>query len=120
VLLAARPLYVPLFTGDTAVRAALMPVLAVAALIQPVAGVVFVLDGVLIGAGDAAFLAWASVGCTAVFLAGLAVLRAAVPATSPNALTGLWWLVAAFTLARLAALTWRERADTWLRTGVGV
>ncbi len=120
VLLAARPLYVPLFTTDTAVRAALMPVLLVAALIQPVAGVVFVLDGVLIGAGDAGFLAWASVGCTAVFLAGLAVLRAAVPTTSPDALTGLWCVVAAFTLSRLVALTWRERADTWLRTGAGV
>ena len=35
--------------------------LVVAALIQPVAGVVFVLDGVLIGAGDGRYLAWAAV-----------------------------------------------------------
>jgi putative MATE family efflux protein len=120
VLLAARPLYVPLFTNDMAVRAALMPVLAVAALLQPPAGVVFVLDGVLIGAGDARFLAWASVGCTAVFLAGLGVLRALVPTTSPDALTGLWLVIGAFTLARLVALTWRARTDAWLRTGADV
>ena len=37
----------------------LVPVLLVAALGQPVAGVVFVLDGVLIGAGDGRYLAWA-------------------------------------------------------------
>lgn len=117
VLLAARPLYAPWFTGDAAVRGALMPVLAVAAMLQPAAGVVFVLDGVLIGAGDARFLAWASVGCTAVFLAGLAVLRALIPATSPDALTGLWLVIGVFTLARLAALTWRSRTDAWLRTG---
>ena len=120
VLFAARPLYVPLFTTDPAVRGALMPVLAVAALAQPAAGVVFVLDGVLIGAGDARFLAWASVGCTAVFLAGLVTLRALVPATSPDALTGLWLVIGVFTLARLAVLTWRERSDAWLRTGAGV
>ena len=120
VLFAARPLYVPLFTTDLAVRGALMPVLAVAALAQPAAGVVFVLDGVLIGAGDARFLAWASVGCTAVFLAGLAVLRALVSTTSPDALTGLWVVIGVFTLARLAVLTWRARSDAWLRTGAGI
>jgi putative MATE family efflux protein len=47
-----RDLYVPLFTTDHAVRQTLAAVLLVAAIAQPVNGVVFVLDGVLIGAGD--------------------------------------------------------------------
>ena len=51
----------------------------VAALGQPVAGVVFVLDGVLIGAGDGRYLAWA----------GLAVLVVYTPAVFAAAfLTG--------------------------------
>src|SRR5690606_6261960 len=58
VLLAlASPLLGPLFSGDPAVRDLLVPVLIVAALGQPIAGVVFVLDGVLIGAGDGRYLA---------------------------------------------------------------
>ena len=59
--------------------------LLVAALGQPLAGVVFVLDGVLIGAGDGTFLAWA----------GLAVLAAYAPAaiwaaTLPHGLVAVW------------------------------
>ena len=48
--------------SDPAVRDLLAPVLLVAALGQPIAGVVFVLDGVLIGAGDGRYLAWARPG----------------------------------------------------------
>lgn len=113
-LWAARPALVPLFTADAAVRAALAPVLAVAALVQPVAGAVFVLDGVLIGAGDAVFLAWASFACTGVFLAGLALVLA-----RGGGLTGLWVAVAGFTVARWAALAWRARSGAWLRVGAG-
>ena len=59
VLLAvASPFLGILFTPDPAVRELLVPVLVVAALGQPIAGVVFVLDGVLIGAGDGTYLAW--------------------------------------------------------------
>ncbi|MEZ5096082.1 MAG: hypothetical protein R2731_08095 [Nocardioides sp.] len=58
-LAAAAPFLGPVFSRDPAVHAALVPVLLVAALGQPVAGVVFVLDGVLIGAGDGRYLAWA-------------------------------------------------------------
>ena len=116
-LWAARPLYAPLFTADPAVRAALVPVLTLAALFQPPAAVVFVLDGVLIGAGDAVYLAWAALACTGVFLAGLAVLRAVDPHGGSSALTGLWLVIGVFTLARWTALTLRARTDAWLRTG---
>ena len=51
LLLLLRAAFVPLFTNDPDVRALLSSVLVVAALFQPVCGVVFALDGVLIGAG---------------------------------------------------------------------
>ena len=60
-LAAASPLLGPLFTADDRVHDLLVPVLLVAALGQPAAGVVFVLDGVLIGAGDGRYLARAGV-----------------------------------------------------------
>ena len=113
VLLAAlSPVLAGAFTSDQAVAATLMPVLIVAALFQPAAGVVFVLDGVLIGAGDAAYLAWASLACTALFLAGLAILFAV-----GGNLTWLWVVVGGFTLARLAFLYARARGTAWMRVG---
>ncbi len=57
ILLLARPLLPGLFAVTPAVRGLLLAVLVVAALQQPVAGVVFVLDGVLIGAGAQRYLA---------------------------------------------------------------
>lgn len=113
----AKPLYVPLFTPDPAVRAALGTVLTLAALFQPPAAVVFVLDGVLIGAGDAVYLAWAALACTAVFLVGLAALHTAAPHGGNGALAELWLVIGLFTLARWVALTLRVRRDAWLRTG---
>ena len=99
------------------VRDALMPVLALAALFQPAAAAVFVLDGVLIGAGDAVYLAWAGLGCTGVFVGGLALLHAAVPHGGTSTLVGLWLVIGVFTLARWVALAARSRSDAWLRTG---
>ena len=64
-----RALLARLFSPDPAVQDALVPALLVVAVIQPLSGVVFVLDGVLIGAGDGAYLAWA----------GLPVLAAYAP-----------------------------------------
>ena len=78
---ASSPLLGPLFTGDAAVRDLLVPVLLVAALGQPVAGVVFVLDGVLIGAGDGRYLAWAGLLALAVY-APVALLVAAPSAAA--------------------------------------
>jgi putative MATE family efflux protein len=102
-----------LFTSDPEVRRALAAVLIVAAVQQPVSGVVFVLDGVLIGAGDGVYLAWAGV-LTLVVYAPLAI---AVQAAD-GGLVWLWWAFGAFMLARLVTLVLRERSDAWLVTGV--
>ncbi|MCL2543895.1 MAG: MATE family efflux transporter [Nocardioidaceae bacterium] len=112
-LAAASPWLGDLFSPDPAVRRALVPVLLVAALFQPAAGVVFVLDGVLIGSGDGRFLA----------LAGLLVLGGYAPLVL---LTGglsapLPWIWVVFGVlfigGRMVTLVHRARSDAWLVTG---
>ena len=116
VLLAATsPLLGQLFTPDESVRALLTPVLLVAAVFQPVAGVVFVLDGVLIGAGDGAYLAKAGLVVLVVYAPVVLVLAALVGAH------GLLWVWVAFSTlfmgARAVVLLHRERGDAWLVLG---
>ncbi|MGJ9411943.1 MATE family efflux transporter [Aeromicrobium sp. CF4.19] len=112
LLAALAPFLGPWFTPDVAVHEALVPALLVVALVQPVSGVVFVLDGVLIGAGDGVFLAWAGV------LVLLAYVPLAIGAEAlGTGLVGLWAAYAGFQLARLATLWWRQRGDTWLVLG---
>ncbi len=111
-LVLARPLYVGLFSPDPAVQALLSQVLVVMALATPIAGVVFVLDGVLIGAGDGRYLA----------LAGLIALLAYVPAALVVQHTGaglvwLWVAYGWYVAARMLTLLWRIRGSAWMRTG---
>lgn len=115
LVVVGRPAYVPLFTTDQDVRALLGQVLLVAAVFQPVCGVVFALDGVLIGAGDGRYLAWAGVVTLLVF----APLALTVLATG-SGLVALWWAFNAFLAARLVTLLWRWRGDAWLVTGAGL
>ncbi|WP_329496449.1 MATE family efflux transporter [Kitasatospora herbaricolor] len=112
LLVVARPLYVPLFTPDPAVQAQLDDVLLLVALSQPAAGVVFVLDGVLMGAGDGTYLAWAMLGTLVAFVPA----ALAVPALGLG-LTGLWWAMNLFMLVRGAFLCGRARSGRWLVTG---
>ncbi|GAA0445979.1 MATE family efflux transporter [Streptomyces sp. NPDC046215] len=112
LVVAARPLFIPLFTTDATVRDALLPALLVMALTQPVAGVVFVLDGVLMGAGDGTYLAWAMLLVLAVF-APVALL---VPAFG-GGLTALWWAMGLMMAARLVTLWLRTRSGRWIVTG---
>ena len=112
-LAATSPYLGPLFTSDEQVRDLLVPALLVAALAQPLAGVVFVLDGVLIGAGDGRYLAWA----------GLVVLVLFAPAAWLAVAAGgtLTWLWAAFGTAfmggRAVVLLSRARGNAWMRLG---
>jgi putative MATE family efflux protein len=110
-LAALSPFLGPLFTGDPAVHDLLVPVLLVAALAQPVAGIVFVLDGVLIGAGDAVFLAWAQLVSIGLF----------APAAWLVGGQGLVWLWVAFSVffmgTRAVTLLVRAHGDRWMRLG---
>ncbi|WP_326698669.1 MATE family efflux transporter [Streptomyces sp. NBC_01754] len=112
LIVLSRPLFIPLFTSDTSVRGALIPALLVVALTQPIAGVVYVLDGVLMGAGDGRYLAWAMLLTLAVF-APAALL---VP-TFGGGLTTLWWAMALMMVVRLATLWLRTRSGRWIVTG---
>ncbi len=106
-----------IFTGDAEIAALIQPALLVLAVAQPLAGFVFVLDGVLIGAGDARYLA----------LAGLLNLVPYAPALVLVALfagggaTGLAWLAAAFfgvyMVARALTLGLRVRGQRWMTAG---
>jgi len=106
-----------LFTGDPALAALIQPALLVLAVAQPLCGVVFVLDGVLIGAGDAKYLAFAGVLNLVPFVPALVIL--AVLGVSGAA--RLAWLSVAFfgvyMLARLATLGWRVRGAAWVTAG---
>jgi putative MATE family efflux protein len=112
LVIASRPLFIPLFTADPGVKDALLPVLLVTAAIQPVSGVVYVLDGVLMGAGDGPYLAGAMIVTLAVF-APVALL---VPAFG-GGLTALWWTMALMMTLRLATLWLRARSGRWIVTG---
>jgi putative MATE family efflux protein len=112
LVVSLRFAYVPLFTEDSAVRALLGSVLVVAALFQPVAGAVFALDGVFIGAGDGRYLAWAGVLTLFAFLPLAYWVLAA-----DGGLVALWWAFGAFMVARLVTLVWRERGGAWLVPG---
>jgi hypothetical protein len=74
--------------------------------------VVFVLDGVLMGAGDGGYLAWAMLLTLAVF-APAALL---VPA-SGGGLTALWWAMTLMMTVRLVTLWLRMRSGRWIITG---
>ncbi|MEV0978741.1 MATE family efflux transporter [Streptomyces sp. NPDC049915] len=107
-----RPLFLPLFTSDSSVTDTALPALLIVALSQPVSGVVFVLDGVLMGAGDGPYLAWAMLVTLAVF-APAALL---VPALG-GGLTALWGAMTLMMTVRLVTLGLRTRSGRWLVTG---
>ncbi len=112
VLLAIRPALPSVFGVAPDVRALLLAVLLVVSVQQPAAGVVFVLDGVLIGAGDQDYLAAAGLVTLAVFAAA----AGAVLATG-SGLVALWVAYCAWMAARFATLTLRVRGTGWLVTG---
>jgi putative MATE family efflux protein len=112
LVIVSRPLFLPLFTSDSAVKDAALPALLVVALSQPISGVVFVLDGVLMGAGDGRYLAWAMVLTLAVFTP-VALL---VP-TLGGGLTALWLAMTLMMTVRMATLWVRTRSGHWVVTG---
>jgi putative MATE family efflux protein len=108
----SRPLVVPLFTDDRAVQHALSTVLLIVGVQQPIAGVVFVLDGVLIGAGDGRYLAKVGVLNVAVF-----VPLAMAVVWLHGGLVWLWLAFVGFMVIRMTTLLMRARGDRWMVLG---
>ena len=117
-LLAVASPWVPrLFSPEEQVRTGITVGLLVVALTAPLAGYVFVLDGVLIGAGDGRYLARAGVWALVAYLPLLAV----VPLAGLTGTTGLLvlWLAFAggYMGARALTLGRRERSGRWAVLG---
>ncbi|MEV2252324.1 MATE family efflux transporter [Streptomyces sp. NPDC050147] len=108
----ARPLFIPLFSSDSVVQDAALPALVVVAISQPICGIVYVLDGVLMGAGDGPYLAWAMLATLAVF-APVALL---VP-TLGGGLTAIWGAMTLMMTVRMVTLWLRTRSGHWIVTG---
>ncbi len=111
-VLAARPLLSRGFSDDARVEALVLDLLWFVALFQPLNAIVFVLDGVLIGAGDLRYLAGAMIGSLALFTPfALAVGWLDLP------LTALWAALGIFMVARLATVTTRFLGPGWAVVG---
>lgn len=118
VVVALHRVLPALFTSDPGVQEALGAALVVVGLGQAVAGLVFVLDGVLIGAGDGRWLAWGQVVMFLAYLPLALWVRAMGPTGSPSHdVTVLWLAFTGFMLIRGALLSWRARQDSWMVTG---
>ena len=117
VLVALAWVVGPVFTTSSDVIGLLPPTLVVLGLSVPLCGYVFVLDGVLIGAGDAKYLALTGILNLVVF----APLVIAVGAWAPHDALGLALLMASFAFgylgARAVTLGLRARGTAWMVTG---
>jgi putative MATE family efflux protein len=103
------------FTPDAEVAATATFLLLAVAVLQPLAGAAFTLDGILIGAGDLAFLARAMVLSSLVFAVGAAVVVA-----QGAGIGWLWVALGLWMAARVATTGARYRGDAWLRVGAVV
>lgn len=118
LLAATSPVIGWVFTSDEAVLAILPPAILVLGISLPLGGFVFVLDGVLMGAGDARYLAWTSLANLAVYLPVLWGITVLVPSGTAAlvALTAGFTIV--FMLARAVTLGIRTRRGGWVVLGV--
>jgi putative MATE family efflux protein len=101
------------FTDDPAVVERAQEIWLLFALMQPMNGAVFALDGILIGAGDTRFLMWGML---------LATLGVFVPITLASlafdwGIVGVWCGLVGLIAARLATCAWRFAGGRWAVTG---
>jgi putative MATE family efflux protein len=101
------------FSRDAAVLAAVGSVWVIVAALQPVGGIVFVLDGILMGAGDFRFLFLSTAAAALVALVPVGVLSLA----QGWGLRGVWAGMAALMLVRLFTIVWRWRTGRWITAG---
>ena len=112
VAVALRPVLPQLFSPDPAVVTLAGFLMLHLALMLPINGVVFALDGVLIGAGDLRYLARAMLAAAAVFVPLAVGVR-----ISGAGIGWLWGALVVFMVARLAGLMIRFVGSRWVRLG---
>ncbi len=114
VLLLAGVAVIPrIFSPDPAVLEQAELIWWWLALMQPVAGVLFALDGVLMGAGDVAYLRTLTIGAALVGFLPLNLL--ALPLDL--GLTGIWAGLTLFVVLRLVGVLLRVRGSAWAVVG---
>lgn len=109
VIVALRQPIASLFTEDAAVVSLTSLVLWHVAGQQPINGIVFALDGILIGAGDLVYLAQWMVAAFGAFAVSVVVVL-----TAGLGLGWIWGALWVFMLARLISLLARWRSRRWL------
>jgi MATE family, multidrug efflux pump len=115
VLLLAGSSVIPrLFTGDPAVLDAAHQAWPWFAVMEPAAGAVFALDGILIGAGDTRFLGYATTAAGLLVYVPLALAAGALG----WGLGGVWMGLTAFVAVRLITCLWRLRGEDWYVAGL--
>jgi putative MATE family efflux protein len=115
-LLALRNVLPPLFTDDPAVLGQAEVVWWFLAGMQPLAGVVFALDGVLMGAGDVGYLRTVTIGSAVVGFLPLSLLAGPLG----WGLAGIWTGLSLFIGLRLVGVLVRVAGDRWLAAPVTV
>lgn len=112
---AVSPWWPRIFSSDLEVLHAATLALVIGATLQPLAGIVFMYDGVLIGANDTWYLAKAGLVNVAIYAPALA----AVWIWAPGGAAGLAWLWACycgvFFAARWLTLGVRIHTDAWMK-----
>ncbi len=112
VVLVTSPVIPAIFSDDPAVTALTAFLLIHVALWQPLNGIVFALDGILIGAGDLRFLAYA------MWVASMVLVGGAFGVLWLNLGIGwLWGAIGAWMFVRAATLMWRFSTESWQITG---
>ena len=81
-------------------------------LMQPLAGAVFALDGILIGAGDTAYLMWSMIAASAIF-----ITLASVALARDWGIVGVWIALDVLIAARLGLLWIRFAGRRWAVVG---
>ncbi len=113
VMLALTEVLPRAFTSDADVIGELHEIWPLFALMQPVNGAVFALDGILIGAGDTRFLMW---GMLAASL-GVFVPVALASLALDFGIVGVWCGLLGLIAARLVTCGWRFRGRRWAIVG---
>ena len=112
VLLALKGVLPHIFTSDDLVIERAQAIWFLFALMQPLNGAVFALDGILIGAGDGRFLMWSMM---IAFVASASVALAAL--AFDLGIVGVWSALVVLICVRLALMLWRFSGRRWLVTG---
>jgi putative MATE family efflux protein len=112
IMLALKGVLPYAFTSDEGVVERVHAIWLLFALMQPLNGAVFALDGILIGAGDGRFLMWSMV---ASFAASASVALAAF--VLDWGIVGVWSALVVLICVRLALMWWRFAGKRWLVTG---